>query len=293
MNRAAEAWWYPLGMNRVTRLILLVGTVVAMCGLTACTRNHPSAELAADEDSRPVAALVIASGEYTRAFAASRDVLRDFGFALERVDAQTGVITTQQRGTGGVVTPWDSMQSTFAQELEDAGQRHRRVARLEFAAMDGSGGIVSGAATPPDLRRYPGPVEVRAWVDVYRWHQTQLQLNTINIRDSSYAIDTDLEARGMTSYGVAHAQDPALAERIILALRQAMGSDERIETVPTHESAAAPMAEQPEVVEPAAPAAIEPVPAQQPAPVSPTNPAPAAPPAQEPEWKKGEPIHKP
>lgn len=292
MNRATETWWYPLGMNRATRLVLRVGTIAAMCGLTACTRNDPNAELTSGEESRPVAAMVVAPGEYTRAFAASRDVLRDFGFALERVDAQTGVITTQQRGTGGIVTPWDSMQSTFAQELEDAGQRHRRVARLEFAAMDSAGGIVTGAATPPDLRRYSGPVEVRAWVDVYRWHQTQLQLNTINIRDSSYTTDTELEARGMTSYGVAHAQDPALAERVILALRQAMGADERIETVPVQETAAAPVAEPPKAVEPAAPVVIEPAPVQQPEP-APANPAPTAPPVQEPEWKKGEPVHKP
>lgn len=303
-------------LARAVSAAVVAAGVVAAAGVTGglggCSHNDPSADLTTGGDvARPVPALVLATGEYPRAFASSRDVLRDFGFTLERVDAQAGVITTQPKGTGGLVTPWDQEQTTFAQELEDAGQRHRRVARLEFVPMDGTGGVMTGAAVP-DLRRFSGPVEVRAWVDVYRWHMTQWRLNSISIRDSWYTTDTDLEARGMTSYGVAHAQDPALAERLILAIRQAMGSEPALsqdaqqvqdappqtEHAPNQPQAPAPS---PAPAHPAKPIGrpeplpvLEAPPAQPATPATPATPAaPPTPPQPEPEWQTGTPVRKP
>ena len=56
--------------------------------------------------SRP-AEFATAPGGYAAAFDAAREVLREFRFELERVDARSGIITTRPKATAGLATLWD------------------------------------------------------------------------------------------------------------------------------------------------------------------------------------------
>jgi len=157
----------------------------------------------------------VAPGQYARVFDDARGVLRDMGFILERVDAQAGVITTQPKGTGGLMTPWDQEQTSFAGELEDAGQKHHRVVRVDF---------VPAAPELPareitDMRSDTEPLEMQVSVAVYRWNLPGWRINTESILNSTYTHDPQLDERGMSAYAVAVKQDNDLACRIAGQIR--------------------------------------------------------------------------
>ena len=161
------------------------------------------------------AMLRVERGRFAAAFDQSRDVLRDLGFILDRVDGQLGVITTHPKGTGGLATPWDQEQSGLGDRLEDAVEKHRRVVRIEFVPE----GLEPGSAEILDLRTDQRAIEARVGVTIYRAHQPGWRLNPQAILESSYTHDPQLDARGMGLYSVALRQDEELARRIVERVR--------------------------------------------------------------------------
>lgn len=151
----------------------------------------------------------VAAGRYADAFEASRDVLAAGRFELERVDGEAGVISTMPKPSSGLATPWDGEQSSFRQELEDAGNRQQRRVRITFEPAPGA------AASGGDLREAAVPLVGRVEVTVERVRRTEWRLETTAIRFSSFAVDPALQARGMyPQYTVAVSQDPELAARL-------------------------------------------------------------------------------
>jgi hypothetical protein len=161
-------------------------------------------------------------GEYARAFDSARNELRELGFILDRVDAQAGVITTLPKGTGGLATPWDQEQSGLDDRAEDALERHRRIVRIEFAPA----GAAAGGGEGSDLRTETGAIEAQVSATVYRVQQPGWRVNTQAILNSTYSRDPELDARGMTSFGVAVRQDDALAKRIAGRVQQRTGTQQ-------------------------------------------------------------------
>ena len=171
--------------------------------------------------------LRIPAGKYAAAFDAARHELRDAGFALERVDAYSGVITTWPSTSAGFATPWSADQSSIEQELGDFFQRHSRTVRITFEAPDagadsppassGSSASDSPATSsfPADLRTASSELLMRTRVVVERAYRPGWRINTNSIRHSTYYTDPDLQLRGMQPvYLVARAEDDLLAERI-------------------------------------------------------------------------------
>src|SRR5204862_8124944 len=76
---------------------------------------------------------------YSKAFDATRDLLRSYHFSLERVDAAAGVITTGYKATAGLATPWDREQSGLSQEFEDLLNQQSRRVRVTFRPSVGGG----------------------------------------------------------------------------------------------------------------------------------------------------------
>ena len=70
----------------------------------------------------------VSAGGYARAFDAAKEVLREAGFELDRVDARAGVITTRSKGSAGIATPWVGDESTIEQEFDDLIHQQRRTA---------------------------------------------------------------------------------------------------------------------------------------------------------------------
>jgi hypothetical protein len=182
--------------------------------LAACSRNSATTE--ADSATLAPATIVLQPIEYPLAFDAAREVLRDMGFMLDRVDAQAGVITTQPKGSAGFATPWDRAQSTAGQEVEDFIERNRRVVRIDAGPSDQT------QAEGDDLRRVTTPITMRVSVEVARMHTSGRRINTLSVTDSTYTVDPDLEKRNMTSYAVVYAQDPELSARIADKIRHRM-----------------------------------------------------------------------
>ena len=172
-------------------------------------------------------------------FDLARDVLRDEGFILERVDAQGGVITTRPKTTAGLATPWHSDQSTLSQEIDDLASRQQRTVRITFAApgvtmfddlraattgstAPGSTGS-TGSAAVADGAAGSGEMTMTVRVILERMSRPGWRVNTTSVRLSTYSIDTDLRDRGVGGqYAVAREDDQDLAERLAneIVLRQ-------------------------------------------------------------------------
>ncbi|MFN0011760.1 MAG: hypothetical protein ACKVS8_08980 [Phycisphaerales bacterium] len=104
--------------------------------------------------------LDVASATYPAAFQSARDVLREFDFILERVDAQAGILATAIKPTAGAATPWDQEQTSLSNEVEDLFNRQARSVRISFSAPDEPG--------QTDLRRATSPLNMRIVATLYR-----------------------------------------------------------------------------------------------------------------------------
>ncbi|MBL9032471.1 MAG: hypothetical protein JNM80_12300 [Phycisphaerae bacterium] len=188
----------------------------------------------ASRGGRGSAALMIAPGDYARAFDAARDVLAASRFSLERVDARAGVITTRPKATVGLATPWDAEQATIEQEFDDLINQHERRVRIAFeparlpAAPDAEASDGGGRPSAPraDLTTFSGPIvaRVEAWVE--RTARPGWRVDTTAVRLSQAWRDPALQERGVAGrYTVPTTRDDALAaaigERIATRLREA------------------------------------------------------------------------
>lgn len=174
----------------------------------------------------------VPAGRYSEAFDATRAVLRDFHFKLERIDASAGVVSTQSKATSGWATPWDPEQSFPEQEWEDFANRQERRVRVTFLPK---GESLAGG----DLREAGKDLVGRVEVVVERMQRPNWRPSAVAVRQSSTAVDPDLAARGMSpQFMVPVARDAWLERRICEAVR------ERLAKPPE------PEAEKPEAEEP-------------------------------------------
>jgi len=203
-------------------LLLLTLLLLPACG---SSRSGPTEPL--DLVIEDGTTLRIPAGKYAAAFDAARHELRDAGFALERVDAYSGVITTWPSTSAGFATPWSRDQSSVEQELGDFFQRHARTVRITFETADANAGNPPAssdsaaaespvaAGLPADLRTANAELLMRTRVVVERAYRPGWRIDNNSIRHSTYYTDPDLQLRGMQPvYSVARAEDDLLAERI-------------------------------------------------------------------------------
>ena len=166
--------------------------------LTGC-RSAPGPDVYAGVTSATVS-------DYPRAFDATKDVLREMGFELDRIDASAGIITTRPRTGSGLGTPW----VPTSDGLNDLAHRNRRVASVRFAPV--------GVERPDDLRAYDGAIDVEWTIEVQRvyvpgrrpsptsvrlggvWRDRDLPLAGERVRFATHIdIDEELAARGIDS----------------------------------------------------------------------------------------------
>jgi hypothetical protein len=156
---------------------------------------------------------------YPKAFDATRDVLRSYRFALERVDAANGVITTQQKFSPGLGALWDQEQSTMSDEFEDfLNQRSRRV-RVTFRPRYGWNEDAPAPIDPNE--ELVGRVEVI----IYRMETPGLRPPSKAILMTGLATDPELTAEGLGgAYQVPVSQDTRLAARLAADLAKQIGA---------------------------------------------------------------------
>ncbi len=152
----------------------------------------------------------IEPGSYAATFDAVKDVLRSFGFELDRIDARAGVITTRPHFSAGLATPWVSDESTFEQEFEGLLNRQRRTVRVDFAPVESEG------SEPADVRTLAVPIRARVAVTLERMHRSGLQASANSVRLSSVMVRIDEDGAEPLPWTLTKVgEDDLLASRIV------------------------------------------------------------------------------
>ncbi|MDQ7014718.1 MAG: hypothetical protein Q9O74_12635 [Planctomycetota bacterium] len=138
------------------------------------------------------------SRDYPAAFDATRDVLRDYRFTLERIDAEAGVISTTKELSPGLLEPWSPLQTGFGDEWEDTLNRQARQVRVTFAP-EGEDGQTMRASV---------------WVTLLRQHRAGRRLDSEWVGASTFAFDPQLKERHTATYFVPSRRDGALEARL-------------------------------------------------------------------------------
>lgn len=164
----------------------------------------------------------VAAGQYAGAFDATREVLRSYRFDLERVDAAVGVITTAQKTSAGLATPWDGEQSSFSQEVDDLLNQQTRSVRVTFrpASLGGAEAAVNRPVDPAESM--VGRVEVI----IYRTQTPGLRPSSRAITMTSLTLDPAATAQGVGGqYVVPMTQDSRFAARLAREIAERIGAD--------------------------------------------------------------------
>jgi len=231
---------YSLGVS-MDRPILVAAVVAvgAACAVLpgGCVSNKATDRSAA-----------IPAGRYTEAFDAARETLREYKFTLSRVDARSGVITTEPRFSYGIASPFDPVHSTARDRVRDFMNQQDRRVRIVFArpgvepALEGGsdagpageavasgeipadGVLLDGSVLPglgDDLRAEHGGLVMHVDVVIDRVHVPHWRLETSSIRQSTFAQEPDLSARGMQpTYTTPRERDDAFAARLVADVRR-------------------------------------------------------------------------
>lgn len=139
-------------------------------------------------------AFKVAPDGYAKSFEAAKVALHAAQFPLERVDAEQGVITTQDKASAGWGSPWDSQQSTLSQETADLLNQQLRRVRVTFDATRGAGQVE---------------------VTILRTQSPGVRVSSKTWRTVSVAVDPALTAKGIpAAYSVPTRRDSRLEARI-------------------------------------------------------------------------------
>lgn len=196
-------------MGMQSRIMYNLASLIALtlCSLSGCAGHTHRADHELLEDGG--ATILIDSGEASSSavFDASREVLMQYRFALDRVDATRGVITTHPKRTAGLATPWDREQSGLDQEWEDLLNEQRRVVRVEF---DRDPSSIDGAFT-----------RARVQVELLRTNRPGWRVETESVRLSNHARTRDRDGElEPASQREVIGLDTRLAQRIADAITE-------------------------------------------------------------------------
>ncbi len=181
--------------------ILLMAMIAT--GLPGC-QSHSARDTADQSPGYDApSAIVLGEGQpYGQVFDAAREVLMDYRFAIDRVDARLGVITTYPKRTAGLASPWDREQSSMNQEWEDLVNEQRRVVRVEFD-QDEQGGASATVS-----------------VELLRTHRPGWRVETESVRLSNHALRRDVNGElEPGSYLELVGLDAEFASRLALAIQ--------------------------------------------------------------------------
>jgi hypothetical protein len=211
------------------RCIGSVSVSIMCCAMSGCATGAGGANgvvdaqdargsgVETDQDlSTEPARISFDSSAYQDVFSASREILREFRFAINRVDAARGVITTHPKRTVGFVSFWDQEQSSVSQEFEDFANQQERSVRVRFRQAEDSD---SSALTTQS--------ELSVVVLLYRVHRPHWRVESETLRLSSHASSRDAQGRREArEFREPIGQDRALAERIAQRIAEQFSQDQ-------------------------------------------------------------------
>ena len=189
----------------------VLGVVMAQGGCSSGPRAADQNQAQLGQETQVVDSSFEVGGQrYEQVFLTAKEVLRDHRFAINRVDAARGVLTTYPKKSVGIATPWDREQSSLGQDLEDFANQQDRTVRIDFFHDDTN-----------------ERVGVRVVVELHRVHRPNWRVETESIRLSTYARSRD--ANGLIepdSFRESIGTDEALARRLGDEIRSRLGAQQ-------------------------------------------------------------------
>lgn len=166
--------------------------------------------------------LTVAAGRYAQAFDAARDVLRDCGLTLDRVDARAGVLTTLPASSAGLFTPWSPLDPSLADALRRTLRYERLRVRLRFAPID------PGGAGEFDIHRFDRGARVSVEALVEPVDRPGLRVSPLSPRLASVARSTDAPSPQSSAFPASLPErDDALERAIATALQKRLDHPEQ------------------------------------------------------------------
>lgn len=187
--------------------------LLSLWGCASAPRVHAEGRGVASEggDSGD---LEIAGVTYARVFDAARETLMDYRFAINRVDAARGLLTTHPKRTAGLASPWDREQSSLRQEWEDLVNQQQREVRVNFVDIGDRAGADDA-------------VRLRVRVLVTRAHRPHWRVEPESVRLSTHARSRDvLGSFEPGSFDEQIGHDAALAERLARSIARRLAAAE-------------------------------------------------------------------
>ncbi|MDF1808902.1 MAG: hypothetical protein P1U42_04325 [Phycisphaerales bacterium] len=176
-------------MNKQSKTLINIGSSVsfAVSLLSGCHTSQQTNIDTADVNqvvAESKAELVLENQSYDQVFESARDVLVDYRFGINRVDASRGVLTSHPKRSVGVVSPWDREQSTMNQEWEDFANQQERIVRIEFERLNVETDISNSLSERES-------VVVHVAVLVNRVHRPNWRIESESVRLSTHARSRD------------------------------------------------------------------------------------------------------
>lgn len=221
----------PATVVRVlTHLLVLCGVAISGCEAPQdAPATHP-----------------IPVGGYDACFDAVIELARDQQMPAILRDRAGGVVETAPRLAGSIFEPWRLDNASVAESLENTVSLQRRRARFEFVPADfvapsaGDPAVLEGAPLPGslgddllDVRRYPGPLEVRIWVYVERAFTPGMRSGTWTRSQTTFTRDTLAPVRSGEDRTVIDfskwtpvRRDPAYEQRLLDALTRRLAASD-------------------------------------------------------------------
>ena len=189
------------GYTAVMRYHVLL-LAVLLLGVSGCRVSGPTTT-------------AIGGDRYAEAFDEVKDVLREQGFELERVDARAGIITTRPQSSSGFFTPWVTSERRLRDEVESSFHRQRRVATVRFLGGEG------------DRRMEMGPVTVDVDVRVERVYQPGVRAVPASVRLRHVSEDPRGGSGTAELFAVDEGADRSLAAVLNSRIAQRLGLAEK------------------------------------------------------------------
>ena len=185
-----------------------LGLGLGLMGGCATTGHAPARGAGGAMTDQDQAAGRVEADSYEALFDATRRVLEDYRFAINRVDAARGVLTTYPKRTAGLASLWDKEQSSLGQEWKDLVNQHKRLVRVRFERDP----LGSGASAT-------------VLVELQRIHRPHWRVEPESVRLSTHARSRD--TRGVAtgaSFDEVIGLDEALAGRLARAIDAKLAS---------------------------------------------------------------------
>jgi hypothetical protein len=194
------------------RALALLALTLTALHLGGCASTETSA----------LAGAHVPADQYARTFQAARDVLREYRYSSDRVDAPQGVLTSLAKSDPGVAKVWEAKSGANA-AWEDLLNYTQRTVQIAFITGEGVDTGVGRKIIPPsdpdrDLVAIPRDTTMLVRVVVERVERDGRRISADSVRVERRAVDPSRQEKGVAGDLVPQRDDAVLAADLLRAI---------------------------------------------------------------------------